>query len=41
MPALPPQVKMIEHLIALGKTPMGWEEILFKTGAAAAYPRYS
>ena len=30
--------KMIAHLIALGKTPMGWEEILFKTGAAAAYP---
>merc|ERR1719272_2357757 len=26
--------KMIQHLISIGKTPMGWEEILFKTGAA-------
>ena len=32
------EVKMQAHLLALGKTPMGWEEILFKTGAAAAFP---
>ena len=31
------EVKMIEHLLSIGKTPMGWEEILFKTNAAAAY----
>eukprot|EP01050_Picozoa_sp_SAG11_P011275 SAG11_NODE_1183_length_5593_cov_7.174190_6_plen_52_part_00 len=29
---------MIKHLLSLGKTPMGWEDILFKTEAAAAYP---
>ena len=32
------EVKMIEKLLSLGKTPMGWEEILFKTEAAADYP---
>jgi hypothetical protein len=32
------EVKMIEKLITLGKTPMGWEEILFKTEAAQAFP---
>eukprot|EP00038_Savillea_parva_P019262 m.26939 g.26939 ORF g.26939 m.26939 type:complete len:781 (-) comp4361_c0_seq1:2909-5251(-) len=32
------EVKMIEHILKLGKTPMGWEEILFKTGAAQDYP---
>jgi hypothetical protein len=32
------EVKMIEVLLKLNKTPMGWEEILFKTGAATAYP---
>jgi hypothetical protein len=32
------EVAMIQHLISIGKTPMGWEEILFKTEAAAAYP---
>ena len=32
------EVKMIEHLLSIGKRPMGWEEILFKTEAAAAYP---
>lgn len=31
------EVKMIEHVRSLGKTPMGWEEILFKTGAAANF----
>jgi len=32
------EIKMIEHLLSVGKRPMGWEEILFKTGAAAEYP---
>ena len=29
---------MIEHLLSIGKTPMGWEELLFTTQAAADYP---
>ncbi len=32
------EVKMIKKLLSLKKQPMGWEEILFKTGAAADYP---
>lgn len=32
------EVKIIKHLLSLGKTPMGWEEILLTTGAAASYP---
>ena len=31
------EVAIIKHLLSIGKTPMGWEEILFKTEAAAAY----
>jgi lysophospholipase L1-like esterase len=32
------EVKMIEHLLSIGKQPMGWQEIQLKTGAAAAFP---
>ena len=32
------EAKMIKHVISLGKVPMGWEEFLFKTEAATAYP---
>ena len=32
------EVKMIEHLLALGKTPMGWQEIQLKTNASANFP---
>jgi hexosaminidase len=32
------QQKIMTHLVALGKTPMGWQEILLETGAAASFP---
>ena len=32
------EVKMIEHLLSIGKQPMGWEEIQLKTGAATYFP---
>lgn len=30
--------KILKHVLALGKTPMGWQEVLLTTGAAASYP---
>merc|ERR1712188_147433 len=30
--------KMIQFVLSMGKTVMGWEEILFKTAAAEPYP---
>ena len=32
------QQKIMKQLVALGKTPMGWQEILLETGAAASFP---
>ena len=31
--------KMIQKVISLGKQPMGWQEILLETGAAATFPQ--
>lgn len=32
------EIKMIQKLLALGKQPAGWEEVLFTTQAALGYP---
>jgi hexosaminidase len=32
------EVKMIEHVLSLGKTPMGWQEIQLKTNASTNFP---
>ena len=30
------EAELAQHILSLGKTPMGWEEILFRTGGAQA-----
>ena len=32
------ETKILRHVVSLGKTPMGWGDILFQTGAAKAFP---
>ena len=35
------EAELARHVLSLGKTPMGWEEILFQTAGAQATPNKS